>query len=151
MIRAATPLDAAHFETIHRQCFEDSWAEESFRALLSDPQVFGLLSGENAIECCLIIRAVAEEAEILTLATMPQARRQGLASLLLEAAVGELEARGVRGFFLEVAEHNRPALALYAKYGFRTVGKRPNYYVLKHGPAIHALILRRDLKPEAAS
>jgi len=151
MIRAATPLDAWHFAAIHRQCFDDPWTEENFRALLEDARVFGVVSGGDAIESCLIVRTVADEAEILTLATMSQARRKGLASHLLEAAIRELEARGVRLFFLEVAENNRPALALYAKSGFRTVGKRPNYYVSRDGAAVNALVLRRDLKPEAAS
>lgn len=151
MMRAATPLDASHFADIHRQCFDDPWTEESFRALLSDATVLGTISGGNAIECCLLVRAAAGEAEVLTLATIPQARRKGLASLLLEATIREMAANGVRSFFLEVAENNRPALALYAKSGFRTAGKRPNYYVSKKRAAVHALILRRDLNPEAAS
>lgn len=151
MIRAATPLDASHFADIHRKCFDDPWTEDNFRALLSDATVFGTISGGDAIECCLLVRAAAGEAEVLTLATIPQARRKGLASLLLEAAIREVAAGGVRSFFLEVAENNRPALALYAKSGFRAVGKRPNYYVLKQGGAVNALILRKDLIPEAAS
>jgi ribosomal-protein-alanine N-acetyltransferase len=91
------------------------------------------------------------EAEILTLATIPKVRRKGLASLLLEAAIQEAKARGVRSFFLEVDENNRFALNLYAKFGFRTVGKRPGYYPSKHGAAANALILRRDLDTGTAS
>ena len=151
MIRAATPLDASHFADIHRKCFDDPWTEDNFRALLSDATVLGTVSGGDAIECCLLVRTAADEAEVLTLATIPQARRKGLASLLLEAAIREMAAGGVRSFFLEVAENNRPALALYAKSGFRAVGKRPNYYVSKQGGAVNALILRQDLNPEAAS
>jgi ribosomal-protein-alanine N-acetyltransferase len=151
MIWAATPLNAPDFAAIHRQCFEDPWSEESFRALLSDAAVFGFLFSEGSVESCLLARTAAGEAEILTLATIRKVRRKGLASLLLEAAISEGKARGVGRFFLEVDENNRFALNLYAKYGFRTVGKRPGYYPSKHGADCDALILRRDLNPGSAS
>jgi ribosomal-protein-alanine N-acetyltransferase len=151
MIRAATPLDAPAFAALHRRCFEDPWSEESFDALLSNAPVFGFLFREDAVESCLLARAAVGEAEILTLATLPEARRTGLASLLLESAIREAKARGVRSFFLEVAQNNRPALELYAKFGFRTVGRRPGYYASKHGPTGDALILCRDLNPEPAT
>jgi len=147
----ATPLDAAHFANIHRLCFEDPWAEESFRTLLADPPVYGYISGEDPVQSCLLVREIMGEAEVLTLATMPLARRKGLGSYLLEEAIQKAKARGVRSFFLEVAETNRPALALYRKVGFQKVGKRPGYYASKHGPAVSALILRRDLNPEPVS
>jgi ribosomal-protein-alanine N-acetyltransferase len=151
MIWAATPLDAPDFAAIHRHCFEDSWSEESFRALLSDPAVFGFLFSEGTVESCLLARAAVGEAEILTVATIPKVRRKGLASLLLEAAIQEARTRGVGSVFLEVHENNRFALNLYANFGFRMVGKRPGYYQSKHGPAGDALILRRDLNPERPS
>ena len=151
MIWAAKPLDAPLFAAIHRQCFEAPWSEESFRALLSDAAIFGFLCSEGSVESCLLARAAAGEAEILTLATIRKVRRKGLASLLLEAAIREAKARGVGSFFLEVDENNRFARNLYGKFGFRTVGKRPGYYVSKHGAACDALILRRDLDPEPAS
>lgn len=151
MIRMATPLDAPHFADIHRLCFEDPWTEESFRALLADPPVYGYISGEDPVQSCLLVREIMGEAEVLTLATMPHARRKGLGSHLLEEAIQKAKAGGVRSFFLEVAETNGPALALYAKFEFRKVGKRPSYYASKHGPAVSALILRRDLNPEPVS
>jgi [ribosomal protein S18]-alanine N-acetyltransferase len=151
VIRMATPLDASHFAEIHRLCFEDPWTEESFRALLAGPPVYGYISGEKPAQSCLLVREIMGEAEVLTLATMPHARRKRLGSHLLEEAIQKAKARGVRSFFLEVAESNGPALALYAKFGFRKVGKRPNYYASKDRPAVSALILRRDLNPEPVS
>ena len=144
-------MDASHFAEIHRLCFEDPWTEVSFRALLADPPVYGYISGEDPAQSCLLVREVMGEAEVLTLATVPHARRKGLGSHLLEEAIEKAKTRGVRSFFLEVAETNGAALALYAKFGFRKVGNRPNYYGSKHRPAVSALILRRDLNPEPAS
>jgi len=50
---------------------------------------------------------------------------------------------GVRAVFLEVAEDNGSARALYRRAGFRDVGRREGYYPAGKGAA--ALILRRDL------
>ena len=48
--------------------------------------------------------------------------------------------------FLEVAEDNRAARALYAAAGFASVGRRPAYYARPGAAdAVAALILRRDL------
>ena len=150
MIWAATPLDAPDFAAIHRHCFEIRGAKKAFALFSAIQQYSGFLS-EGTVESCLLARAAVREAEILTVATIPNVRCKGLASLLLEAAIQEARARGVGSVFLEVHENNRFALNLYAKFGFRMVGKRPGYYQSKHGPAGDALILRRDLNPERAS
>ena len=47
--------------------------------------------------------------------------------------------------FLEVDEDNAPARRLYARAGFREVGRRPGYYQQDKGAAATALVLRRDL------
>ncbi|HEY1152975.1 MAG TPA: ribosomal-protein-alanine N-acetyltransferase RimI, partial [Pseudolabrys sp.] len=51
---------------------------------------------------------------------------------------------GVTAVFLEVSENNAAARRLYARAGFREVGRRPNYYRDADGTT-HALVLRRDL------
>ena len=58
---------------------------------------------------------------------------------------GGWPASGVRAVFLEVDEQNQPAIRLYARAGFREVGRRPNYYPADGGTAAGALVLRRDL------
>ena len=52
---------------------------------------------------------------------------------------------GVRTVFLEVDEHNTPAIRLYARADFREVARRPNYYPDGMGKTANALVLRRDL------
>jgi len=47
--------------------------------------------------------------------------------------------------FLEVDEHNRPAIRLYDRAGFHEISRRPNYYPAAGGKAADALVLRRDL------
>ncbi len=147
-MRAAAVADAPAFASIHGRCFEQNWSERSFRTLLQDDVVFGFLAAtqpEGGFESCLLARAAGGEGEILTLATVPGARRKGLASLLLNAAIEQVIRRGASGVFLEVRESNREAVRLYAKAGFRTAGRRAGYFVSAGNEPVDALILRRDL------
>jgi ribosomal protein S18 acetylase RimI-like enzyme len=52
---------------------------------------------------------------------------------------------GARAVFLEVDEHNDPAIRLYHRAGFSEVSRRANYYPGPGGKAAAALVLRRDL------
>ncbi len=70
---------------------------------------------------------IAGEAEVLTLAVRPAARRRGIGRALVEAAATLAEASAA-AMFLEVAADNPGAVALYAQTGFEIVGRRPGYY-----------------------
>ena len=58
---------------------------------------------------------MADEAEILNLAVDASQRRQGIGSRLVEEAIAECKAAGVRTIFLEVRESNEAARRLYAR------------------------------------
>ena len=90
----------------------------------------------------LIARAAGGEAEILTLAVAPAARRQGVGLALVAAAARHAQQLGAATMFLEVGVSNGAARALYARSGFREVGKRKAYYAAE---GENALILRADL------
>ncbi len=142
------PDDAAALALIHECCFERPWGEDSFRKLLESSAAFGYLaksSDTENIESFVIARTAADEGEILTLGTVPEARRKGLAMMLLDASMHEARLRGARRLFLEVCETNQAALELYASRGFHQTGKRLGYYVSTSGPAAGALILCRVL------
>ncbi len=81
------------------------------------------------------------EADILNITVRPEARRQGIATQLLEK-IGELsEPRGVTVIHLEVRESNAPARALYEKLGFTVDGIRKNYY---ESPRENAVLMTLD-------
>lgn len=131
--------DPDRLAALHGACFTTHpapWTARAFRDLLADPHGF-LIEAPGAL---LAGRTVAGEAELLTLATAPDARRRGLARALLAGFDAEAAARGAAAAFLEVAEDNAAARALYAAAGWAQVGRRPRYY----GPTA-ALILRKDL------
>ena len=139
-MRFAEQTDIAQLVRLHAASFEDHWDEASLRDFLGSPGVFALVEGEGFV----LIRAVADEAEILTLAVAPEKRRAGIGRALIEAAAMEANARGAQAFFLEVSVENGAARALYSGLGFAQAGSRPGYYRTPQGPA-DALILKAAL------
>jgi ribosomal-protein-alanine N-acetyltransferase len=127
----------AHLAALHAEAFEAPWDEASLSALLASPGVFSVEEPDGFI----LIRVVADEAEILTLAVRPSARRAGLGGRLVDAAVVRAAALGAERMFLEVAEGNAAARALYARTGFAGAGRRRGYYARADGSREDALIL----------
>ncbi len=95
----------------------------------------------RAIVGFILSRQDADEAEILSVAVARRHRSRGLGKRLLDLHLSRLAGLGLRAVFLEVDENNEPARRLYARAGFREVGRRPGYY---QGSGT-ALVLRRDL------
>lgn len=133
---AAAALHAAAYGDAGRP-----WTAAEFAALLARPGAVLLLEGD----ALLLGAAAGGEAELLTLAVRPAARRRGLARRLLVAFEARAAALGAEAAFLEVAEDNAPARALYAAAGWREVGRRRDYYRRTDGNVADALVLRRDL------
>jgi ribosomal-protein-alanine N-acetyltransferase len=112
---------------LERVCFPaDPWPEdligrlrENFTAALDDD---GTLAGY------LVLSSVLDEGDIDNVAVAPAYRRRGLGDALVEDAVRRGRERGLSFLALEVRAGNGPALRLYEKHGFRTVGRRKNYY-----------------------
>jgi ribosomal-protein-alanine N-acetyltransferase len=75
----------------------------------------------------------------------PAARRSGLGGRLVGEGVLAAAARGAGRVFLEVAEDNAAARALYARAGFVEAGRRPGYYAGADGERRDALLLALKL------
>ena len=93
-------------------------------------------------------RAVADEAELLTLAVAPGDRRHGIGTGLLADFLAEARERGAVTMFLEVAADNVAALALYRRHGFSEAGRRRGYYRDSPTHAVDAIVMRRRILPE---
>ena len=119
------------------------WPLESYDRLASLPGAVALVcEAENGLTGFLIARQVADEAEVLNLAVLAEARRKGQASALLAAAFDRFRRLGVTRVFLEVRESNQPAIAFYRKHGFAPSGRRKAYY---RDPVEDALCLQNNL------
>jgi ribosomal-protein-alanine N-acetyltransferase len=118
---------------------DQAWSEAAFARLLAMPGSFAIADGHGFV----LARTASDEAEILMLAVVPSARRSGLGRRLVEQAAAEARDRGAKALFLEVAETNAAARALYRGTGFAEVGRRRHYYP----DGADALVLRRSITP----
>jgi [ribosomal protein S18]-alanine N-acetyltransferase len=145
-ISEASPRDASAIATLHGASFRRGWSEQEVEGLLLDHHVIAhrVVSGAR-LSGFIMSRVVEDEAEILSVAVADRHRGRGLARRLLDLHLRRLAGLAARTVFLEVDEHNDPALRLYQRAGFREVSRRPNYYQTGAGKAAAALVLRRDL------
>ncbi|MDQ6871733.1 MAG: ribosomal protein S18-alanine N-acetyltransferase [Gemmatimonadota bacterium] len=146
LLRPGVETDLTQVAQIERSSFADPWSEESFRRLLGvAPAIFlvAVFPSDQAVAGYVVAFSVEEDGELLNVAVDPKFRGQGLAGQMLDAALIELAARGVRSAFLEVRESNRAARALYESRGFSEIGRRSKYY---RRPVEDALVLRKTLE-----
>jgi len=137
-IRAIAPADMPILAKLHAQSFAEAWDEKALTGLIDAPGALGLIA--EPAQGFVLVRTVADEAEVLTICVANAVRRLGLGTALLRAAAAKASPAGAKTIFLEVAADNEAAKALYARHGFTAVGMRKAYYRGKD-----ALILRADL------
>lgn len=128
---------------LHNAAFDQSrpWSQDEFTALLAQSGTFA--TGDT--RAFALVRVVADEAELLTIATHPDHRRCGLARALMRIWQNTAVRHGATRAFLEVASDNPAAAALYESCGFEICGQRPEYYRRENGSNADALIMARDL------
>lgn len=140
--------DASALAALHRVSFRHGWSESEFERLLSDRAAIAHVArtngGRGPVVGFVLSHRVDHEAEILLVALAPGERGHGTATRLLAKHLSRLAAAGVSRVFLEVDEGNAAARKLYARSGFREVGRRAGYYRKPEGNAA-ALVLGRDL------
>ncbi len=121
-------LDAVH--AIDQLSFSAPWSRRSYENELNDRRLsrswVAVLDG--SIIGAIVAWLLVDELHIVTLSVHPQHRRRGVARSLLRTALAEARQRGAVSAALEVRAGNRPAQELYRDFGFKIVGRRPNYY-----------------------
>lgn len=136
-------MTPASMAALHARCFTmpRPWGACEFAALLSGPGTF-LCAAEAGFA---LGRAVAGEAELLTLAVAPEQRRRGMGRALLARFEAEAAQRRAAIAHIEVAACNTAAQALYQGAGYTVTGRRPRYYHGPDGRTADALMLSRQL------
>lgn len=128
--RDMLPEDAGEVELVERACFHIPWSRESFWQEAANEQTAYVLAlaGERVVgyggEWI-----VAGEAQITNVAVHPDFRGRGIGRGLMRELVERALARGATAMTLEVRPSNAAALALYAGFGLRSVGRRKGYYL----------------------
>ncbi len=146
---------AAVMSQLHREGFHDGWDEAALVQLLTMPGAFALLALDGADQPAgfALGRVAADEAEVISITVRPRLRRLGIGGVLLRGLRQQAAARQAKTLFLEVAESNIAAQALYRSAGFNEVGRRKDYYevarITPDTPVKReaALVMRADIAP----
>lgn len=123
----ATESDLAEVMEVDRLSFPVPWDYNNFREALKD--LFFVFEEEKIvgylIACC---SKIGDRAVILRIAVHPDYRRKGIASTLLETAIGKLKEMKVKEVEIDVDVIKGTTVRLYEKFGFKVIRAIPMDY-----------------------
>ena len=147
------PMNADHLDEVaelERICFSVPWSRnmlaEELDNLLSAFLV--ALDDSDKVVGYAGVQVILDEGYITNVAVRPECRRQGIAAKLLQVFLDFAKANQLAFLTLEVRASNYDAIALYGSRGFRSVGRRKNYY--EH-PKEDAIIMTKEFEYETES
>ena len=143
----STPEDARAIAAVHATLFPTPWEPDAVQALIEHPAAVSLIAAlpGRKVVGFVIAQIAADEAEILSIGVAADAQRQGIGRKLLDGTIRAAVRVEARRLYLDVAESNAAARALYAGCGFAEAGRRKAYYTLPDGGREDAFLLARDL------
>lgn len=145
-----TPMTADHLDEVaalERACFSNPWSRQLFAQELDNALSAFLvaLDSEGRVAGYAGLQVILDEGTITDIAVRPDCRRRGVAGKLLQVFLDFAQGSGLAFLTLEVRASNYDAIALYGSRGFRSVGRRKNYY--EHPPE-DAIIMTREFNHE---
>jgi len=124
------PTDLALVHQLECASQRDPWTLQHFVNELANPVAsVDLYLCQEQLSGFLCTWLVAGELQIQNLATLPAMRRRGIAAKLLTHAIVRSRTTGLTSIWLEVRVGNKPAIALYERFGFVASGTRSAYYL----------------------
>lgn len=114
---------------IERACFSVPWSEKSLREEIgSDVAHFFVCVSAGEVLGYGGIHIMSGECYVDNIAVKPSYRRQGIGVLLTNKLIETAKSENGEFISLEVRKSNNPAISLYEKAGFISVGVRKNFY-----------------------
>jgi ribosomal-protein-alanine N-acetyltransferase len=145
--RAAIQLDLPVLVSMERVLFADSpWSmgqfKEEFKGVPNSR--YFLVATNDADEivgyAAVLVVAPGVEADVLTVAVLPDYTRQGIATHFMNELEKWSQSKQALAMMLEVGVENASAIALYEKLGYQTIATRKNYY----GQGLDAFVMRKE-------
>ena len=132
-LRALGLSDLRAIETIERRSYPTPWSRSMFAGELAKPSSICLgaydVDGEDGkLGGYLIVSRYVDAWHVMNIATDPNHRGRGIATMLLERLFELTADDARRGYTLEVRVSNSTAIALYERLGFESRGIRRGYY-----------------------
>jgi [ribosomal protein S18]-alanine N-acetyltransferase len=130
-LRAA---DLDRILAIEHECFgADAWDRNLFAEYLCDwGDLFLVAEGRRRVYgyvlACIRSRTAVPSAELVSIAVVGAARRQGAATVLLASIMRRLRRRAILRLSLMVKVTNTGAMAFYDRHGFSRIRRVPGYY-----------------------
>lgn len=144
----AGPELGAEIAELHAGLFDEPWDSAAVSKLLEHPGATTLIARTGFPKQSVgfaMGQIAADTAEILSIGVAADWQRVGLAKRMVDGLERALKRAGARRLFLEVADDNAAARALYAARGFDEVSRRKAYYTRKGGQRVDALVLSKAL------
>ena len=127
---------------LEKLCFSQPWSASSLELLTREGIGVGMVCRCDGIVCAYGGMLVAvDEGQITNIATHPDYRRQGYGKAVVESLIKYARNNRLESVSLEVRESNRAAIELYSSLGFKTEGKRKDFYT-KPTEAALVMVLR---------
>lgn len=145
--RAAVQLDLPVLVSMERTLFADSpWSmgqfKEEFKGVPNSR--YFLVATNEADQIAgyagVLVVAPGVEADVLTVAVLPDYTRQGIATYFMNELERWSREKQASAMMLEVGVENSRAIALYEKLGYQTIATRKSYY----GPGLDAYVMRKE-------
>ena len=142
------PMTADHLDEVaelERICFSTPWSRNMLAEELDNALSAFLVALDESgkVVGYAGLQVVLDEGYITNVAVRPECRRQGIAGKLLQVFLDFAQGNHLAFLTLEVRASNYDAIALYGSRGFRSVGRRKNYY--EH-PKEDAIIMTKEFE-----
>ena len=140
------PMNADHLDEIaelEQICFSTPWSRNMLAEELDNACSAFLVALDDAghVAGYAGLQVILDEGYMTNVAVRPECRRQGVAGQLLAVFLNFAQGNRLAFLTLEVRASNYGAIALYGGLGFRSVGRRKNYY--EH-PKEDAIIMTKE-------
>jgi ribosomal-protein-alanine N-acetyltransferase len=146
--RAAMQLDLPVLVSMERVLFADSpWSmgqfKEEFKGVPNSRYFMVATNDADQIVgyAAVLVVAPGVEADVLTVAVLPEYARQGIATHFMAELEKWALSKQAPAMMLEVGVENTGAIALYEKLGYQKISTRADYY----GPDLDAFVMRKEL------
>jgi ribosomal-protein-alanine N-acetyltransferase len=138
--------DLDEIEAIERDSYPTPWSRSMFDAEMRKPSslALGAFTKENGLVGYAFVSRYVDAWHVMNVAVVPDLRRRGIASALLERLFAVTSTDPRRGYTLEVRISNPGAIKLYERLGFEPRGVRRGYYTDNREDA---LIMWREPTP----
>lgn len=149
-LRNATKEDFDTLWRIDQRCFEPgiSYTRRELSGYMNLRGAFTIVGETRAAKRNWEIAAFAVGQQprrglghVVTIDVLPDARRTGLGTRLMQEIESRLGQHGCETIFLETAVDNLPAIKFYKRLGYSVVKTIPRYYLGK----IDALLMAKEL------